>query len=537
MSLRGKFLLSLTFITLINAASAQEITLEQGGAIMINGGSNSVGSSAIGSGRTVLFRLHNPSNTNLNLTGTPRVAISGPNAADFIVNAQPNSPVEPSGPVVVTNAGFEYPAYDVGIWIQNPPGAGWTCGFSSGICRNGSPWYINPAPEGNQAAFIQTNGAGAFISRSINFTATANYLIRFKLVRRSSIYPANDIDVRMDGVTLGTIMNTEQPDDVWRTFSVSYTCTNAGNHTLAFVGTRGGGDYASCIDDVEFVSGTTFAITFTPSAEGLRTATLSIPSDSTNNPFNVVLTGTAIPPVKIISPTVVGSNVFRFTAGGPTNVQYFKVYGSAVLTTNKASWPLLAVGDPGQTNFDVTVPWTNGGFFYITTNYYDTQNPIPVVFQFTTRASQNSAKITTNTFVMASQTETDVFTMKLDAYKNFFNMSIVGDFTNHYTYDWRVEVIGGEDDYANLGMTGYLTPTLEIAKNSLPDGFDVNFHFVITRKADGYSTEYLLYAHIINSQLDLDMASTCQGASTACPIPTPTCPCSFTVALPTTEPH
>ena len=204
------------------------------------------------------------------------------------------------------------------------------------------------------------------------------------------------------------------------------------------------------------------------------------------------------------------------------------------MTTNTASWPLLAVGDLGQTNFDVVMPWTNGGFFYITTNYYDTQNPIPVVFQYTTRASQNNPRITTNTFVsMFSQTETQVFTMTFDAYKHFFNMSIVGDFTNHYTYDWRVEVIGGETDYANLGMTGYLTPTLEMSRNSLPDGFDICFHFVITRKADGYSTEYILNTHIINSQLDLDMASTCQSSSTACP----TCPCRFTVALPTSEPH
>jgi uncharacterized repeat protein (TIGR01451 family) len=225
------------------------------------------------------------------------VTVGGANAGDFTVTAQPASPVLGSA-VSLTNAGFEALGLGAGEFISNPTGVGWTFGGQSGVAHNGSPLFVNLAPQGFQAAFIQ-NSLGnptTALSQLIHFPAPGAYVIRFAMVRRNVEYPANDIEVKMDGTTLRTVSNAEQPDDTWRTFTVIYDCLTAGDHTLAFVGTRIGGDYASVIDDVQienYEGETTFEMTFDPSAPGLRSATLSFSTnDSGENPFNFSIQGT-----------------------------------------------------------------------------------------------------------------------------------------------------------------------------------------------------------------------------------------------------
>ena len=77
--------------------------------------------------------------------------------------------------------------------------------------------------------------------------------------------------MKMDGVTVRTVLNSSQPDDVWRTFSVPHVCTTLGQHRLSFVGNAGGGDYASALDSVQIVGATQFQVQFAPSAGDLRT--------------------------------------------------------------------------------------------------------------------------------------------------------------------------------------------------------------------------------------------------------------------------
>lgn len=61
------------------------------------------GAAALTGGTVVhTFTIQNTGTASLNLTGTPRVAISGANAADFTVTTQPNSPVAPSGSATFT---------------------------------------------------------------------------------------------------------------------------------------------------------------------------------------------------------------------------------------------------------------------------------------------------------------------------------------------------------------------------------------------------------------------------------------------------
>src|SRR5262249_25485389 len=144
---------------------------------------------------------------------------------------------------------------------------------------------------------------------------------RFSLVRRSSVYPANDIQVRMDDVPLGTVLNTSQPDDTWRTFTVAYNCTNAGPHSLAFVGMRGGADNASALDDVQIGGATTFEVPSAPPASGLRTATLSTANNAPDeNPYIISLPGTGLattpptpPQIDARSLTRLGNGAIQFT--------------------------------------------------------------------------------------------------------------------------------------------------------------------------------------------------------------------------------
>lgn len=267
---------------------------------LTNGGTRDFGSVSFGANASLVFTVENTGDTPLNLTGTPVVSVSGANAGDFTVTTQPSASVV--GVLNVANSSFETPAFAIGNWSYAPSGSGWTFGGTAGIARNNSPWFVATVPEGVQAAFIQRTASGgatgAMISRSVNFPAAGSYTIRFSLVRRSETYPANDIAVTMDGTTLATVSNLEQPDDVWHVFTVSYICTVAGNHTLAFAGMRTGGDYASALDAVQIAETTTsFQVTFAPTAPGQRTASLSIANDdSDENPYEISLIGLASSP-------------------------------------------------------------------------------------------------------------------------------------------------------------------------------------------------------------------------------------------------
>jgi hypothetical protein len=102
-----------------------------------------------------------------------------------------------------------------------------------------------------------------------------------------------DVEVKVDGTTIGTIPNSEQSDDTWRSFTLPYHCIAAGDQTLAFIGSRAeSGDFATAIDDVHIDAATTFEVKFAPSAGGPRTAMLTIPNnDPDQSPYSIALSG------------------------------------------------------------------------------------------------------------------------------------------------------------------------------------------------------------------------------------------------------
>ena len=69
---------------------------------------------SVASGGTIVktFTIENLGDANLDLTGTPLVAISGTNAADFSISAQPVSPVAPAGSTIFS---VTYTAGSLGV--------------------------------------------------------------------------------------------------------------------------------------------------------------------------------------------------------------------------------------------------------------------------------------------------------------------------------------------------------------------------------------------------------------------------------------
>ncbi len=343
-------------IALTGRGTAPEIALEQpAGTGVPDGGSRHFGGVALGQSADLIFDLTNVGDAPLALTGTPVVAIDGAQAADFTVIDPPLATIAPA--VAVANASFETPAQMVGGFTYAPTGSGWTFGSEAGIARNGSTWYVAPAPSGAQAAFLQ-RATNASVARAVTFEAAGAYRVAFSLVRRSAARPANTVEVRIDGVTVGTIDHSAQPDDVWRTFSVPYTSPGPGTRTLSFVGVRTGADYGSALDDVRVLGRAMFRVRFTPGASGARSATLAIASDDADeNPYDIALGGDGlVPDIAVEQP--VGTVV---PDGGSRNLGFVLLgnVGSATFTirnTGTAALNGLAVMLEGGADFTATAP-------------------------------------------------------------------------------------------------------------------------------------------------------------------------------------
>ena len=82
---------SLTAVVIIGD---QDIRIRQGNTDIPSGGSYNFADQGINTGSTDKFKLHNDgSSTDLNLTGTPLVSITGTDAAMFTVEQDPVTPV------------------------------------------------------------------------------------------------------------------------------------------------------------------------------------------------------------------------------------------------------------------------------------------------------------------------------------------------------------------------------------------------------------------------------------------------------------
>ncbi|HOL66453.1 MAG TPA: choice-of-anchor D domain-containing protein, partial [bacterium] len=288
---------------------------------------------------THIFTIQNLGTGNLNLTGTPKVAISGTNAADFTVTSQPSSPVAPSGSTT-----FE---------IRFTPGATGLRTASVSIANNDSdenPYNFTiqgtgqaaPAPE------INVQGNGVNIPNGDTTPSTA------------------------DGTDFGNAVDV--PGSVTHTFTIQ----NLGTADLNLTGTprvvisgAHATDFAVTSQPSSPVvpgGSTTFQVTFQPIERGLRTATVSIANnDADENPYTFAIQGqTTEPEINVqgkgatipngdTSPSTADDTDFgAVDINGGTVAHTFTIQnlGTAILTLTGT--PKVAISGTNAADFTVT---------------------------------------------------------------------------------------------------------------------------------------------------------------------------------------
>ena len=219
-------------------------------------------------GGTVLrtFTIENTGAGLLSLTGTPKVVVSGPHAAEFTVTAQPNSPI------VATNGTTSF----VVIFDPSAPGL-----------RTATVSIASDDADENPYTFaIQGNGLVPEINLRGNNTTIAN----------GDTTPSLSDHTDFGSLQVGSGV-------VARTFTIE----NSGPVALNLSGTpkvavsgAHAADFTVTMQPTSPIASTTgtttFVVTFVPEAAGLRTATVSIANDDADeNPYTFALQGTGTP--------------------------------------------------------------------------------------------------------------------------------------------------------------------------------------------------------------------------------------------------
>lgn len=153
----------------------------------------------------------------------------------------------------IANFSFEVPR--IGNYEYTPTNAFWSfgtnTGYGSGLIANGSGFSNPNAPDGVQAAFVQSNG---IISQVLSgFIPGSNYMVNFFAAER----PGNSQtwNLTIDGTVIASY-NPGSSASSYANYTATFTAT-AATETLAFVGTDlNGGDNTIFIDDVQIIQGT-----------------------------------------------------------------------------------------------------------------------------------------------------------------------------------------------------------------------------------------------------------------------------------------
>ena len=150
-----------------------------------------------------------------------------------------------------SNFGFEAPSLGSGNYAYAPIGGSWTFtssadGNGSGIAANGSAFGNPNAPEGTQAAMVQSYGS---ISQTLTgFAPGTNYTITYFVAQRGTVQNGGE---SWNVVIDNTVISSNSPGATnYTSYSASFTAA-AVTHTLSFVGTDlATGDNTVFIDNV-----------------------------------------------------------------------------------------------------------------------------------------------------------------------------------------------------------------------------------------------------------------------------------------------
>lgn len=215
----------------------------------------------IGNNQIKDYRIQNIGVSNLNLTGTPRVVITGPHASDFTVIAQPATPILAGNNVV--------------FQIRFTP--------STGGVRTAVVSIANNDSDENPYTFtIQGTGSAPDISVIGNGLEIPNGSITPDLLNHSDFGNVNEAG----GTKIRNFYITNfGGENLTLTLPVTITGPNASDFSVTTVPSS----------PVAPNNSTTLSITFNPSALGLREATVTIINDVIGkSPYVFAISGVGI---------------------------------------------------------------------------------------------------------------------------------------------------------------------------------------------------------------------------------------------------
>ena len=310
------------------------------------------------------FTIQNTGIQNLNLTGTgpTYIAISGVNAADFTVTANPTTPIAASGS---TTFSITFDPSALGV-------------------RTATITIANNDSDENPYDF-SIQGTGSNFAPEINIQGNATTIVDGDTTPTT----ADKTDFGVTDITSGTVVNTFT---IQNTGTAILGLTGTGPTYITISGANAADFTVTANPSASIAAGgsTTFSITFNPSTIGLKTATLTIANnDSDENPYDFAIRGygsngdqdinvqggsplTNIP-MGDTTPTTAKGTQFGNTQVGVANPKSFTIQN----TWNGA-------GNPSLTINSITVSGTNAAEFVVT-------NPITTI-------SKNSSATFTVTF-------------------------------------------------------------------------------------------------------------------------------------------
>jgi hypothetical protein len=311
--------------SLTGTGVAPDINLRQGSTGLPDGtGSYGFGSLLVGSSSAAItFTVDNLGTSNLNLTGTPMAAISGADAAMFVVSTQPATPVLPSGSTTFT---ITFTPADLGA-------------------KTATVTIASDDPDENPYTFDLT---GTGTAPEINLRQGSTYL------------PDGTGSFDFGSLLVGSSST-----------AITFTVDNLGTSALHLTGTPivtiGGTDAAMFVVGTQpatpvAASGTsTFAVTFTPATLGAKTATVTIANDDADeSPYTFDLTGIGVGPEINVSqgstdlPNGTGSYDFGTQAVGSSSIEVvFTIENLGTMALDLGGTPIVAIGGTNPTMFTV----------------------------------------------------------------------------------------------------------------------------------------------------------------------------------------
>jgi hypothetical protein len=151
----------------------------------------------------------------------------------------------------VLDGSFEQPSVN-GSYTYDPVSANWKFTGNAGIEANGSAWKAAAAPNGTQAAFLQSLSAtsGGSIAQTISFATSGTFKFTFAAAQRAG-YSTEPIVVSVDGTVLTTITPGSTS---FANYSTTAITLSAGSHVLSFAtGSTASVDASSFIDNVSLL--------------------------------------------------------------------------------------------------------------------------------------------------------------------------------------------------------------------------------------------------------------------------------------------